>query len=253
MASEHVSAAEGSTLGTKIAPTKVGVDRFGMGIRYGELSMDRFCANEDDYHQRVIQSMGGFPKILRSQDGVEAFVWGHELDLHDAGRGGGNGSADLLTADEYGMVWLIEAKFDKTYEKGDFVWGSQLKRYREAISKMEWQDILLYASKFLRWEEKTKPAFHIPSLTDTFTRVLEIWQAHTGRALVSPHDLNNRIAAHLKRGTYGIMVLTDIIDASYEERGRHFVRQRSMARTDGKRSRFYFRIFYRRPRDSTVA
>jgi hypothetical protein len=61
--------------------------------------MDRFCANENDYHKRVIQNMGGFPEILKSQDGVQAFVWGHELDLHDAGRGGGNGSADLLTGE----------------------------------------------------------------------------------------------------------------------------------------------------------
>jgi hypothetical protein len=90
--------------------------------------MDRFCANEDDYHQRVIQNMAGLPEALGSGDGVRAFVWGHELDLHDAGRGGGNGAADLLTVDDFGMVWLIEAKFDKTFEKGDFVWGSQLRR-----------------------------------------------------------------------------------------------------------------------------
>jgi hypothetical protein len=194
-----------------------------------EGDMDRFCANEDDYHQRVIQNMGGLPEVLKSQDGVRAFVWGHEVDLHDAGRGGGNGSADLLTADEYGMVWLIEAKFDKTSEKGDFVWGSQLRRYKEAIGRMEWQDVLLYVSKFLSWREKTKPAFNIPSSTETFTRVLEIWQAQIGRALITPGDLNNRIAAHLKYATYGIMILTDIDDDSYEEYGRNFVHEGPLA------------------------
>lgn len=191
--------------------------------------MDRFCANEDDYHQRVIQNMGEFPDILKSRGGVQTFVWGHELDLHDAGRGGGNGSADLLTADELGMVWLIEAKFDKTSERGDFVWGSQLRRYRRAISKMEWQDILLYTSKFLWGLEKTKPAFHVPPSTNAFTRVLGLWQDHIGSTLLSPDDLNNRIAAHFKQGTYGIMILTDIIDDSYEEHGRLFMHEGPLA------------------------
>ena len=45
-------------------------------------------------------------------------VWGHEIDLHAAGRGGGNGCADLFTVDEEGMVWLVEVKFDKTSEGG---------------------------------------------------------------------------------------------------------------------------------------
>jgi hypothetical protein len=71
-----------------------------------------FCANEADYHQRVINYMEGFPDILKSRSGLQVFVWGHEVDMHDGGRNGGNGKVDLFTVDEEGMVWLIEAKFD---------------------------------------------------------------------------------------------------------------------------------------------
>lgn len=186
------------------------------------LKLDRFCANEEDYHQRVIHHMASFPDSLKTRPGLQAFVWGHEVDLHDAGRGGGDGSADLFTVDEEGMVWLIEAKFDKTFERGEFVWGNQLARYRNAIAKMEWQDILIYVRKFLRWGEKTKPGFQIPESTETFARVLELWQNTLGRALIRPDELNNRIAARLKYGTYGIMILTDIDDESYARFGSDF-------------------------------
>jgi hypothetical protein len=50
--------------------------------------------------------------------------------MHDVGLNGGNGRADLMIADEEGMVWLVEVKFDATNEKGGFVWGSQLPRYK---------------------------------------------------------------------------------------------------------------------------
>ena len=53
--------------------------------------MDRFSANEPDYHQRVIRHLATFPDMLKARLGLETFVWGHEIDLHDAGRGGGNG------------------------------------------------------------------------------------------------------------------------------------------------------------------
>jgi hypothetical protein len=184
--------------------------------------LDRFCANEADYHQRVIRHMATFPDLLKARPGLETFVWGHEIDLHDAGRGGGNGCADLFTVDEEGMVWLVEVKFDKTSERGQFVWESQLARYRSAIHKMEWHDVLSYVRKFLRWGEKTKPNFEIPASTQTFVQVLELWQAILGRALVTADELNNRVAAHLKYGTYGIMVLTDIDDHSYEHFGTEF-------------------------------
>jgi hypothetical protein len=184
--------------------------------------LNRFCSNEDDYHQRVIQHMTSFPDELKSSSGLHVFAWGHEVDMHDAGRNGGNGCTDLMTVDEAGMVWLIEAKFDATCEKGDFVWGNQLLRYKAAIDQMAWHEVLNYVAKFLRGREKTKPQILFPESVKKFTDVLEIWQASIGRTLVEPQELNDRIATHLKNGTYGIMVLTDFYDQSYAVCGRNF-------------------------------
>jgi hypothetical protein len=91
--------------------------------------MNPFCANEEHYHQIVIKNMDGFPNIGKPNAKLRSFVWGHEMDLHDAGRGGGNGSADLLIVDEEGMVWLAEAKFDFTTERGPVVWGSRVRTH----------------------------------------------------------------------------------------------------------------------------
>jgi hypothetical protein len=45
--------------------------------------VDRFCANEAD--QRFIRHLATFPDLLKARPGLETFVWGHEIDLHDAG------------------------------------------------------------------------------------------------------------------------------------------------------------------------
>lgn len=173
--------------------------------------------------------MDAFPDQLKTREGLSCFVWGHELDLHDAGRNGGNGSADLLIADEEGMVWLAEAKFFQTTERGDFVWGNQLRRYKQSIESMDWADILQYAAKFIRGCEKTKPAFVLPESVRTFTGILAYWQQLIGRQLVDPAELNARIASHIANGTYGLMVLTDISDTSYAEYGRNFVHSGPLA------------------------
>jgi hypothetical protein len=38
--------------------------------------LDRFCANEADYHQRVIRHLATFPDLLKARPGLETFVWG---------------------------------------------------------------------------------------------------------------------------------------------------------------------------------
>ena len=177
--------------------------------------------------------MRSFPDLLKTRSGLHAFVWGHEVDMHDAGRNGGNGCADLLIADEEGMVWLVEAKFDATCEKGPFVWGSQLLRYRDAIARMSWQEVLSYVANFLRGREKTKPQYSFPVSVEQFTTVLQIWQAAIGRVLIAPEILNDRIAAHLQCGTYGIMVLTDFYDESYATFGKSFQHSGPLAYVQG--------------------
>ena len=41
--------------------------------------MDRFCANEPDYHQRVIRHLATFPDLLKARPGLETFVGAMKL------------------------------------------------------------------------------------------------------------------------------------------------------------------------------
>jgi hypothetical protein len=87
---------------------------------------------------------------------------------------------------------------------------------------MSWQDVLSYVKNFLRWREKTKPSFPIPVTAESFTEILRIWQENLGRSLLTPVELNSRVARHLEDGTYGIMILTDIVDDTYATFAKEF-------------------------------
>jgi len=58
--------------------------------------LDRFCANEVDYHQRVIRHLATFPDLLKARPGLETFVEAMKLTCMTLAAGGGNGCADLL-------------------------------------------------------------------------------------------------------------------------------------------------------------
>jgi hypothetical protein len=170
----------------------------------------------------VIDSMDRFPEELKSRPGLASFVWAHEVGMHDAGRGGGNGAADLLTADEDGMIWLIEAKFGATRELGQPVWR-QLDRYRTAVAGMSWQKILHYAEAFLQGREETKPSDPVGRGAKSFEQVLANWHERIGRSIVPPVELNQLMARHIKGATYGVMVLADTYVPGVVEEGRLFV------------------------------
>lgn len=183
--------------------------------------MNPFCANECDYHQHVINSLAHFPDILKSGPGLATFAWGHEVDMLDAGRGGGKGAADFLTVDEAGLVWLIEAKFDNNRELGRPVW-EQLARYRKAVAAMSWQQLLHYTEAFLKGREKSKPQLCVPPTTASFEAVLDLWQKQIGRCLLPPRALNDRMAQSLQSGSYGIMVLADRYEPEVIRYGEQF-------------------------------
>ena len=191
--------------------------------------MDRYCANEEDFHQRIIQFISGFPETLKTRPNLNVIVWAHELDLHDAGRNGGNGSADLVLADEEGMVWVIEVKFNRTSELGSFVWNNQLTRYKNAINSIKWDEIIIYTRSFLAGREKVKPQLDFGSSINSFTDILTLWQSHIGRVAIPPLDLKDIIASRLKSGKYGLMVMTDFYDYSYEDFGRNMDHTGSLA------------------------
>lgn len=191
--------------------------------------MNPYCSNESDYHQQLIDQIGRLPGPLKSEPSHRVFVWGDEVNLLDAGRGGGNRSADLFTVDEGGRVWLIEAKFGYNPELSRFVWEKQLFRYRAAIAKMSWQRILHYCESFLKGREGTTPSITMPADSKSFLDALELWQHQLGHALISPAELNERIATALGTGIYGIMVMADSFVPEVVEYGTAFVHDGPLA------------------------
>lgn len=195
--------------------------------------MNKFCSNEADYHQQIINCIDLLPNQLKSEEDLHVFVWGHEIKLLDAGRNGGDGSADLLTVDEKGNVWLIEVKFGYNSELSRFVWENQLKRYKRAIESMSYQRLLRYTKEFLKGRELTKPTDVVSLQAESIVEALAAWQERIGRALVAPDELNRRMAETIGTGTYGIMVLADRFAPDVVDIGQQFEHRGPLAYVQG--------------------
>ena len=170
--------------------------------------------NEAEYHQIFINNICDFPVEMKNQVDNKVLVWAHELRLYDAGSAGGDGFADILTVDEDGFVWIIEAKMYNSNELNSAIWDYQLSRYRNALMKNSWNDIHRYIKSFIRGKESTKPQTDIFKDTNDLKEAIEIWQKNIGRSKHAPTEIVNRIATHLKNGTFGIAVLAEIEEKS---------------------------------------
>ena len=95
---------------------------------------------EFELHQLLVKNLDCLPKEMRSKPKINFFAWASELRLHDAGKDGGDGWADLLIADELGKSWIVELKLSTSNELNANVW-KQLIRYRDASKRMTWGDI----------------------------------------------------------------------------------------------------------------
>lgn len=176
--------------------------------------MSRHFANEADFHQRIIENPDAFPDRFRGTPGAKTLFWAHELTLHDAGRGGGNGSADLLTVDCTGMVWLIEVKFNFSQESGVRVWKDQLTRYRKALMTMPWQEIVRYTHRFLTGFEKTKPQLLLRPDARSLEECIVDWLAASNADAVPGALIVSIMAERLRTGNFGIMLVSDYFNAS---------------------------------------
>lgn len=176
--------------------------------------MSRHFANEADFHQRIIENPDALPDILRGTPAAKTLFWAHELTLHDAGRGGGNGSADLLTVDCTGVVWLIEVKFNFSQESGARVWHDQLTRYRKALMTMSWQEIVRYTHRFLTGFEKTKPQLSFRTDARSLEECIVDWLAANNADAVPGASIVSIVAERLRTGNFGIMLVSDYFDAS---------------------------------------
>ncbi|MCH4560972.1 hypothetical protein [Mesorhizobium jarvisii] len=176
--------------------------------------MSRHFANEADFHQRLIDNPDAFPALFRGTPAAHTLFWAHELTLHDAGRGGGNGSADLMTVDETGMVWLIEVKFNFSLESGTQVWHGQLARYRKALMTMSWQEIVRYTHRFLTGFEQTKPQLSLQTKAVSLDECIGEWLDAVQADAVPGVSIVSKMAARLRSGNFGIMLVSDYFKAS---------------------------------------
>lgn len=171
--------------------------------------MPRLFANEAHLHQELINHISLLPRLLRGAPDAYPVVWGHELTLHDAGGKGGNGSADLLTVDTAGLVWLIEVKFNHSPESGHRVWHDQLVRYRRAMMTMPWAEVMNYTRAFMLGQERTAPQTKHAVGTQDLESCLAETLAASGRDPEPAARMVASIAASLRDGSFGIMLVSD--------------------------------------------
>lgn len=184
--------------------------------------MPRHFANEVDFHQRIIENSHSFPPLFRGAPTANTLYWAHELTLHDAGRAGGNGSADLLTVDQTGMVWLIEVKFNFSVETGAQVWRGQMARYRSALMRMPWHEIVRYSHKFLTGFEGTKPQLPFPVGATSLGECVVEWLATLNADTSLSELIVSHVAERLQSGNFGIMLVSDYFSGSYLSEAQKF-------------------------------
>jgi len=163
---------------------------------------------EFELHQLLVLNMDSLPAEMKQRPDVSFLAWGSELRLHDAGKDGGDGWADLMIVDELGKSWIIEVKLSTSAELNANVWH-QLLRYRDAARKMNWGDLHNYADRFLDGLGRVKPLSEKFHAQRNLVGVVKHWQEMLGRQLLPPEDIVQAIASSLKDGTVGLAVIAD--------------------------------------------
>jgi hypothetical protein len=179
---------------------------------------------EFELHQLLVQNLECLPAEMRSRPDVAFLAWASELRLHDAGRDGGDGWADLLIVDELGKSWIIELKLSTSAELNMHVW-QQVIRYRDAAMRMKWSDIHNYADRFLDGEGRVKPISDSFNNRRNLVEVIRQWQKIIGRELMPAEEIVQSIASSLKDGSVGLAVIADCYSKSAAE-GLHGIQHR---------------------------
>lgn len=112
--------------------------------------VNRPYANEIDLVDQFVE----YTKIHRVNfpDGRNGalFIWARELHVLGGGRRMHQGRIDLMGTDEFGRVWLIEAKLQKNPELHPGIWQEQVLTYRQALTKRKTEELILRSRRFLR-------------------------------------------------------------------------------------------------------
>lgn len=123
------------------------------------------------------------------------FIWARELHVLGGGRRKHQGRIDVMGTDEFGRVWLIEAKLQSNPELHPGIWREQVLTYREALAQRETEEIIMRSRRFLR---STK---EYTSLYQAFVE----WTASIGR--------DESFAQHLYQQTFFQIQNQEVVSA----------------------------------------
>lgn len=88
-------------------------------------------------------------KFPKGEEGY-LFIWARELHVLGGGRRKHQGRIDVMGTDEFGRVWLIEAKLQSNPELHPGIWREQVLTYREALAQRKTEEIIMRSRRFLR-------------------------------------------------------------------------------------------------------
>jgi hypothetical protein len=189
--------------------------------------MDRYV-NQTEYHQWFINAADKFPDELKRTPENQVLVWANGLRVFDAGRNGGDGGVDLLTIDEEGMVWVLEAKLWNNTELNRGIWN-QLGRYRQGLMSTDWNTIHRYSRSFIRGKRPNKPRFPQFQGCEDLIQVLRVWQQIINRTKMPAENLKNYLAQSLQQGTFGLAVLAERYSEDVIKGAENFVHDGPLA------------------------
>jgi hypothetical protein len=169
--------------------------------------------NEAELVRAFANSIDAFPSEALSVGARHMLVIANELSLPGAGSGGANGSADIVTVDDQGELWMIEAKLCTNPEIAPaYVFGNQLTRYARALTRTtlaslhrHFQDYAYSRRAVLRPPPQLATAWlNARFLSD----MLESWLSFFGMP-GKAEALIEQIDARIRTGQFVLAVLTD--------------------------------------------
>jgi hypothetical protein len=167
--------------------------------------------DERIYVQRFVDSPEYYPDILKMTPDNEVLVWANELVTENSRAGGDPNRADLLTVDEDGLVWIIEAKLRGNTELNPNLWERQPVRYRDGLMSLGWDHIHGHTYRFIAGNGAVSPYLGKEFCQSGDLRsAIAVWQKQWAkRSKHSPDELIARMAKQLSEGTCGLAILAD--------------------------------------------
>jgi hypothetical protein len=93
------------------------------------------------YYRSCVHDFGKvidtWPSEAMSENASHTVIIGNEVPIQGGGDGGGTGSIDLISVDDWGELWVIEAKLRGNHQSiPAYVFGNQLMRYAHHLIRL---------------------------------------------------------------------------------------------------------------------